>query len=362
MIVLDSHCDTPSQVVRLRDLGRRSRLGHIDFPKLREGGVDACFFALYTSQSRPQEEALRYVHKMLSATKEAIAACDYVAQAHTVADVYNNKAKGLISILFGMENGMPIGKSIANLEELFAQGVRYLTLTHNGDNQIADSASQGTTWNGISPFGEEVVARMNQLGMIVDLAHASDKTFYDALSASETPIVSTHSCCRALASHRRNLDDKMLRALADKGGVIQINFYPAFLDDGFNAAFSANPLSDEADAVEEKFIENPADAARRQAWDAMQERLLELPRPSYKRVADHIDHAVNVAGIEAVGIGSDFDGIVVPPEGLENASKIPVLFDELRRRGYSDDAVEKIAGGNFLRVLSDVEKFASKPL
>ncbi len=362
MIVLDSHCDTPSQVVRLRDLGRRSRLGHIDFPKLREGGVDACFFALYTSQSKPQEIALPYVHKMLSATKEAIAACDYVSQAYTVADVYNNKAKGLISIFFGMENGMPIGKSIANLEELFAQGVRYLTLTHNGDNQIADSASQGTTWNGLSPFGEEVVARMNQLGMIVDLAHASDKTFYDALSASETPIVSTHSCCRALASHRRNLDDKMLRALADKGGVIQINFYPAFLDDGFNASFSANPLSDEADAVEEKFIEDPADASRRQAWDQMQERLLELPRPSYKRVVDHIDHAVNVAGIEAVGIGSDFDGIVVPPEGLENASKIPVLFDELRRRGYNEDAVEKIAGGNFLRVLSDVENFASKTL
>ena len=358
MIVLDSHCDTPSQVVRLRDLGQRSRLGHIDFPKLREGGVDACFFALYTSQAMPEEVALPYVYKMLSKSKEAIDGCSYVSLASGVDEIRANKAAGHISILFGMENGMPIGKSVAVLEDLYGQGVRYLTLTHNGDNQLADSASQGTTWNGLSPFGEEVVARMNELGMIVDLAHASDKTFYDALSASATPIVSTHSCCRALASHRRNMDDKMLRALADKGGVIQINFYPAFLSDAFNAAFSANPLCDEADAVEEEFIADPADAAKRLAWDKMQERLLALDRPSYKRVADHIDHAVNVAGVESVGIGSDFDGIVVPPEGLEDASKMPVLFEELRRRGYGQDAIEKIAGENFLRVFSEAEKYA----
>ena len=355
MIVLDSHCDTPSQVVRLRDLGQRSRLGHIDFPKLREGGVDACFFALYTSQSMPQEEALPYVHKMLDKSREAVEACDYVKLATSVREIRENKANGLISILFGMENGNPIGKSVAALEELYRKGVRYLTLTHNGDNQIADSASQGTTWNGLSPFGEEVIDAMNRLGMIVDLAHASDKTFYDALDASATPVVSTHSCCRALASHRRNMDDKMLRALADKGGVIQINFYPAFLSDEFNASFSANTLSDEADAIEAQFIADPADAAKRQAWDNMQERLLALDRPSYRRIVDHIDHAVNVAGIESVGFGSDFDGIVVPPAGLENASKMPVLLEELHRRGYNDDAIEKIAGENFLRVFSDVE-------
>ena len=356
MIVLDSHCDTPSQVVRLRDLGVRSRLGHIDFPKLKEGGVDACFFALYTSQSMPQEKSLPYVHKMLSMSKDAVSACNYVSFASSVSDIRTNKAKGLISILFGMENGAPIGRSIAALEDLYSKGVRYLTLTHNGDNQIADSASEAKTWNGLSPFGEEVVARMNELGMIVDLAHASDKTFYDCLSASETPIVTTHSCCRALAAHRRNLDDKMLRSLADKGGVIQINFYPAFLDDGFNSAFSANPLSDEADAVEAEFIADPADAAQRKAWDEMQERLLAIERPSYKKVVDHIDHAVNVAGIESVGIGSDFDGIVVPPKGLENTSKMQVIFEELRLRGYSEDSIEKIAGENFLRVFSDVEK------
>lgn len=355
MIVLDSHCDTPSQVVRLRDLGRRSRLGHIDFPKLKEGGVDACFFALYTSQSMPQEEALPYVYKMLSKSKEAIDACDYASFTQSVAEIRSNKDKGLISILFGMENGMPIGTSIAILEDLYNKGVRYLTLTHNGDNQIADSASQASTWNGLSPFGEEVLAKMNELGMIVDLAHASDKTFYDCLSASETPIVTTHSCCRALASHRRNLDDKMLRALANKGGVIQINFYPAFLDDGFNSAFSANPISDEADAVEAEFIADPADEAKRIAWEKMQEKLLELDRPSYKRVVDHIDHAVNVAGIESVGIGSDFDGIVVPPAGLEDVSKMQILFEEMRHRNYNEDAIEKIAGENFLRVFTDIE-------
>lgn len=358
MIVLDSHCDTPSQVVRLRDLGLDNRLAHIDFPKLKAGKVDACFFALYTSQSKPRQEALPYVWKMLEKSKEAVEKCPYATLATSTAEVYENKAKGLISILFGMENGNPVGESVSELVRLYEAGVRYVTLTHNGDNQIADSASQGTTWNGLSPFGEGFVAKMNELGMIVDLAHASDKTFYDCLSASSTPIVSTHSCCRALASHRRNMDDKMLRALADKGGVIQINFYPAFLSDDFNKAFSANPLSDEADRVEEEFIADPANAEKRQAWNNIQEKLLALDRPSYKRVVDHIDHAVNVAGVESVGLGSDFDGIVVPPAGLENASKMGVIFEEMRRRGYTDDAIVKIAGKNFLRVFSDVEKAA----
>ena len=196
---------------------------------------------------------------------------------------------------------------------------------------------------------------MNSLGMIVDLAHASDKTFYDCLEASRTPIVSTHSCCRALAGHRRNMSDDMLRALAEKGGVIQINFYPTFLSDSFAAAFGTNPLCDQADAVELAFIEDPSSAERKAAWDAMREKLLLVDRPSYTLIADHIDHAVNKAGIESVGIGTDFDGINITPKGMEDVSKLGLVFDELHRRGYSDDAIEKIAGANFLRVFADVE-------
>lgn len=355
MIILDSHCDTPSQTVRLRDLSKRTRLGHVDFLKLREGGVDACFFALYTPQSKPLQEASAYVDKMISVTTAQIESYPLAALAGTVEEIRSNKDKGLTSILFGLENGMPIGQDLSALDALYKRGVRYVTLTHNGDNQIADSASQGTTWGGLSPFGREVVARMNSLGMIVDLAHASDKTFFDCIEASRTPIVSTHSCCRALASHRRNMTDDMLRALADKGGVIQINFYPCFLSDEFSALWSANPLSDQADAIEEAFIADPADKARKKAWDDIRERILQVERPSYTLVCDHIDHAVNKAGIESVGIGSDFDGITVAPKGMEDISKIGLIFDELHRRRYSDDAIEKIAGANFLRVFADVE-------
>ena len=355
MIILDSHCDTPSQVVRLRDLSKRTRLGHVDFLKLKEGGVDASFFALFTSQTMPQDKAAAYVDKMINATVAQVDAYPGAAMAGSIKDILQNKEKGVVSILFGLENGMPLGDSLEALDGLYKKGVRYVTLTHNGDNQIADSASQGTTWGGLSPFGREVVARMNSLGMIVDLAHASDKTFYDCLEASRTPIVSTHSCCRALAGHRRNMSDDMLRALAEKGGVIQINFYPTFLSDSFAAAFGTNPLCDQADAVELAFIEDPSSAERKAAWDAMREKLLLVDRPSYTLIADHIDHAVNKAGIESVGIGTDFDGINITPKGMEDVSKLGLVFDELHRRGYSDDAIEKIAGANFLRVFADVE-------
>ena len=357
MILLDSHCDTPSQIVRLRDMTLRGRLSHIDFPKLKEGGVDACFFALYTPQAKPFEEARPYVQKMIDMTLAAVSSYPGIEMAGSVEEIRSNVANGLTSIVFGLENGMPVGNSLANLDDYYRQGVRYVTLTHNGDNQIADSASQGDTWNGLSPFGREVIDRMNDLGMIVDTAHASDKTFYDALEASRTPVVSTHSCCRAICRHRRNMDDGMLRALAGKGGVIQINFYPTFLSDDFARRIAACGLEDEAEKTEMHFRADPSDKARREALDRVTEKLLAFPRPSFKDVADHIDHAVNVAGIESVGIGSDYDGISVPPEGLEDVSKIGNLLDELHRRGYGDDAIEKIAGENFLRVFSDVESF-----
>lgn len=360
MIVLDSHCDTPSQVIRLRDLSLRGRLDQVDFPKLKEGGVDVSFFALYTPQSKPQKEAAEYVRAMIQKTVKAVESYPGAAMAGSLKEILSNKDKGLISIVFGLENGMPIGNSIQDLEELYRLGVRYVTLTHNGDNQLADSASQASTWGGLSPFGREVIAKMNRLGMIVDLAHASDKTFYDSLEASATPVVSTHSCCRALAGHRRNMDDAMLRALGDRGGVIQINFYPCFLSDSFNAAFGADPFSDKADEIEAQWIANPADPALKKAWDDAQDRLLAMKRPSFTLIADHIDHAVNKAGLESVGIGSDFDGISVTPDGMEDVSKLGRLFDELHRRHYSDDAIEKIAGANFLRVLADVESCAAR--
>ena len=235
-----------------------------------------------------------------------------------------------------------------------------MTLTHNTDNQICDSAAQGQRWGGLSPFGREVIAEMNRLGMIIDLAHASDKTFYDCIKYSKAPVVSTHSCCRALAKHRRNMTDDMIKCIAETGGVIQINFYPLFLSDEFAETLEHSGLDPIADEIEARFIKDPASEANRRDWIEIQQKLAELKRPSYKRIIDHIDHAVSIAGVDHVGIGSDFDGINVTPEGLEDVSKMPVVFEEMRMRGYSESDIQKIAGLNFMRVMKTVESLAER--
>ena len=324
MFVLDSHCDTPSQMMRGLDIGIAGDRSQVDLPKLKAGGVDASFFALYTSADLSEDEAATKVLEMIARVYDALDVySEQAALALTPEDALRNKEKGLISIFLGMENGSPIHKSLPLLRQFYRMGVRYMTLTHNGDNEIADSAAQGTRWHGLSPFGREVVDEMNRLGMIVDVAHVSDETFYDVIKCSKAPIVSTHSCCRALASHRRNMTDDMIRTLADHGGVIQINFYPVFLSDLYAS-----------------FYEVKGEKAS--------------PRPGVSDVVNHIDHAVKVGGIEHVGIGTDFDGIEVTPKGLEDISKLPKVFDQLKRRGYSEDQIELIAGKNFLRAFNDV--------
>lgn len=354
MFVLDSHCDTPTMMMRGRDIGKNNRRGHVDLPKLKAGGVDASFFALYTSPDMKPDEATRYALEMIGRIYDSVEANpEAVSLALSPKEALENKAKGLISIFIGMENGAPIQRSLSLLRVFYRLGVRYITLTHNGDNEIADSAAQGKRWHGLSPFGREVVAEMNRLGMIIDLAHASDETFRDVIDCSKAPVVSTHSCCRALAHHRRNMSDEMLQALADKGGVMQVNFYPVFLSDTFAETLKASGLESQS-WTEQDWISDPDDPAKAEAWFAVQDRMAALPRPSYKEVVDHIDHVVKVAGIESVGIGTDFDGIEVTPLGLEDISKIRVVFDEMSLRGYTDDQIEKVAGKNFLRVFDDV--------
>ncbi|MGI5846734.1 MAG: dipeptidase [Candidatus Cryptobacteroides sp.] len=354
MLVLDSHCDTPSQLMRGRDIGKNNVGAQVDLPKLKAGGVDAAFFALYTPKDLSPDASTRYALEMLGAVFDALEArSDQATLALTPEDARTNKSKGLLSIFLGMENGAPIQRSLSLLRIFYRLGVRYLTLTHNGDNEIGDAASEGSRWHGLSPFGREVVAEMNRLGMIVDIAHASDETFYDCIRCSRSPIVSTHSCCRALADHPRNLTDEMLRTLADHGGVVQINFYPVFLSDPFAEALRRSGLRDK-EWIEREWIADPANPEKIAAKDALFEELAALPRPSWKMIVDHIDHAVRVAGIEHVGIGSDFDGIEVTPKGMEDVSKMGKIFAEMHRRGYSDDEIEKVAGANFLRVFNEV--------
>lgn len=352
MQVFDSHVDTPSQLIRLRNLGIDNRYGHVDFPKLKRGGVGGSFFALYTPVGTAPDAATRYALEMVSAVYDCIDANpDYAALAFTPDDAEENARNGLISVFMGMENGDPIQQSLPLLRTFYRLGVSYLTLTHNGDNAIADSAAEGSRWHGLSPFGKQVVAEMNELGMMVDLSHASDETFWDVLRVSKAPVVATHSCCRALCPHRRNLTDEMLKALSESGGYVGINLYPAFLSDRFLSDPKDADLFDEAERVEAAFIADPADTVRIRAWEQMQERLETIWRPGVKEVVDHIDHAIAVAGIDHVGIGSDFDGILVPPEGLENVSMIGRIFDEMRKRGYSEEAVSKVAGENLLAVM-----------
>jgi membrane dipeptidase len=263
-----------------------------------------------------------------------------------------NKKAGRFSVFLGLENGSPIGNDLGELARWYDAGVRYMTLCHSADNQICDScASANKTWHGLSPFGREVVAEMNRLGMLVDVSHVSDETFYDVVGLSTKPVVATHSCCRALANHPRNMTDEMIVRIARTGGVIQINFYPLFLDNGFGSILAESGIMERGEAIESEFIKDPSDPVKRAAWNAVQDELMSLPRPSYKRIADHIDHAVSLVGTDHVGLGSDFDGIEVTPSGLEDISMMPVLFDELRYRGYSESDIEKIAGTNFLRVL-----------
>ena len=356
MFVLDSHCDTPSQILRLRDLSLDNDHAHVDFPKLSRGGVDGAFFALYVPASLEGEQAYEYACRLMNCVNMTLA--ENLDKARLTVDgdqAAANKEAGLFSVFMGLENGSPIGDSVDRLRYFYDAGVRYVTLCHSADNQICDScASKHKKWGGLSPFGREVVAEMNRLGMLIDVSHISDDSFWDVLKYSKAPVAATHSCCRALAGHPRNMTDDMIRALADAGGVIQINFYPLFIDDDFAKVLNESGIEERSEGVEAQFIACPSDPLKRAAWNTVQDELMALPRPSYKRVVDHIDHAVSIAGIDHVGIGSDFDGIEVTPDGLEDISFMPLIFDEMRSRGYSEEDIEKVAGGNFLRLLRHV--------
>lgn len=356
MFVLDSHCDTPSQILRLRDLSKDNDHAHVDFPKLKRGGVDGAFFALYipAALDSDPDAAMSYAMRLYEAAKASVEAnADTAVICTSAAQAEINRQKGLFSVFLGLENGSPIGTSLEKVKMFHDMGVRYITLCHTGNNEICDScATKQKRWNGLSPFGREVVAEMNRLGILVDVSHVSDETFRDVLECSKMPVVATHSCCRSIASHPRNMTDDMIRELASKGGVIQINFYPLFIDDDFGRILSDSGLMERGEPVENKFIANPSDDDARAAWYAVMDELQALPRPSYKVIVDHIDHVVSLVGIDHVGLGSDFDGIVVTPEGMEDASCFSKIFEEMRRRGYSETDIEKVAGGNFFRVLA----------
>lgn len=354
MFVLDSHCDTPSQILRLRDISIDNPYAHVDIPKLRKGGVDGVFFALYVpaAMDNDPDAARSYAYRMLDGVRKSLENNPYAVLTGSVQRALENKSRGQISVFIGLENGAAIGDSLDELRRFYEAGVRYVTLCHSGNNQICDScAPKIKRWNGLSPFGREVVAEMNRLGMMIDVSHISDDSFYDVVNLSTKPVVATHSCCRALADHPRNLTDDMIRRIAASGGVVQVNFYPLFLETGFKDVLDSSGIMERGESIENEFIADPSDPVKRAAWNAVQDELASLERPSYKRIVDHIDHIVRLVGIDYVGLGSDFDGIEVTPEGMEDISRFSRVFDEMRARGYSESEIKKVASGNFFRVM-----------
>lgn len=356
MTVLDAHCDAPSQMYRLRDFSRDNDHAQVDFPKMKRGGVDASFFALYVPASKEPVPAREYALALLAETRRQVAANPGTVRfAVSAEEVKKNQSEGLISILLGLENGTPLLGAEGTLEYLYEAGVRYVTLTHSADNLLCDSCTGKGTWGGLSARGREMVREMNRIGMLVDVAHCSDDTVRDCLRLSRAPIAYTHGCCRALASHRRDLSDDLIRGIAREGGVVGMSIYPPFLSDAFVRTLEVSGLEEKA-KVEDDFIRNPADESAARAWFAVLDELAALPRPGVEKVVDHIEHALVVAGEEHVGIGTDFDGIEVTAEGLETIASFRLIFSEMRRRGWSEELISGVAGGNFLRLLDSVQE------
>jgi membrane dipeptidase len=360
-IVIDTHDDTTQRMLfdKTFDITARHKDGNIDVPRMREGGLDALFFSIWVPSDITGAPAVKRAMDLIDAVHSAAKAHPKdLLLATTAADVRRAVAEHKIGALMGMEGGHMINDDLGQLRNYAALGVRYLTLTHFKNNNWADSSTDKPAHNGLTPFGKDVVRELNRLGMMVDISHVADKTFYDALAITTAPVIASHSSCRAIANHPRNMTDDMLRALAKNGGVVMINYHAAFLSEEFRVASekkSGDVVSAFA-AMSKKCGGN--EACTTMESDRIDHEAMakgELPKVMWEKIVEHIDHAVKVAGADHVGLGSDFDGATMPL-GMEDASKLPKITDALLKKGYSEADVEKILGGNILRVMEQVER------
>lgn len=365
VLTVDTHTDTPLRFNRPGfDIGKWNEEGCVDFPRMKAGGLNAVFFAVYLGQGPRTEEGNSNAYRRAGDLFESVHANvnkypDMAEIALTSDDAYRLKKEGKLAIYIGLENGYPIAQDLSRIEEFYGKGMRYITLSHSSNNDISDSSTDrnGPEHGGLSEFGKEVVAEMNRLGVIVDVSHISDAAFFDVVARSKAPVMASHSSVRALCEHPRNLSDEMLLALKDNGGVIQICILSAYL-----VPHSPNPeLDAKVEEIRAKYAEmgeQTEDLRRQMAGE------LNVARRQYAKLAtvsdavDHIDHVVQVIGIDHVGIGTDFDG-GGGIEGLRTVEEMGNLTIELVRRGYSKKDIEKIWGGNFMRVFRDVERVAS---
>lgn len=365
--LVDGHNDVPEQYVdRVKnqldridfasDTSTLTPTMHTDIPRLRKGGVGGQFWSVYVSPQLPGAEAVQATLDQIDLVKRLVERYPQALEmAFTAADIERIHKTGRIASLIGMEGGHSINNSLATLREMYRSGARYMTLTHWNNNRWADAATAAPEHDGLTKFGVMVVQEMNRLGMLVDLSHVSEQTMNDALDVTNAPVIFSHSSARAVNSHPRNVPDGVLKRLPSNGGVVMVNFAASFVSE----AVWQHDAAIEAEAARLREL-MPGDTAGQdkamKAWKASHP----APRATLAQVADHIDHIRRVAGIDHVGLGSDFDGITGVPAGLDDVSRYPDLLEELARRGYSDDDLKKVAGLNVLRALRGAEEVAAR--
>ena len=363
-LIVDTHVDVPYRIkARPADIAHATDDGDFDYPRAVAGGLNAPFMSIYTPAELEAEGLSKEVAESLISMVEGFVeqAPDKFAIALSVADVREQFDAGLMSLPLGMENGSPIEGDLSNLQHFYDRGIRYITLTHSLSNHISDSSyDDNRQWNGLSDFGIEVVSEMNRIGIMIDVSHVSDEAFWQVLEVSNTPVIASHSSARHYTpGFERNMSDEMIVALAENGGVIQINFGSTFVTQ------EARDYGDARTEAGKQFMLEHPDMSKSDLYTTFPEIFAEehgpLPFATVDDVLDHFDHVVKLVGVEHVGIGSDYDGVGDSlPIGLKDVSSYPNLIEGLLRRGYSDEDIRKILGENLLRVWQAVEAYAAQ--
>jgi membrane dipeptidase len=369
-IVIDTHADTPQRFLDENfDIGNSdpTDYGHISLEKAKAGNLSAEFFSIWVE---PKTNAGHYAQHTLdlidSLYQQAARHPNRMMMAFSVADIERAHQQRKLAALMGIEGGHSIENDIHLLRDFYRLGVRYMTLSWSNTNEWADSSGdiddpKVQHHNGLTEFGKQVVLEMNRLGMMVDISHVADSTFWDTIASTKAPVIASHSSARALTNHPRNMSDEMLRAITKNGGVVQVNFYSAFVDENYRKAAEAQKKDREA-AVDAYLAQRKAAGvpARYVDEDKIQrEWAAKIPRPPLSSLIDHIDHIAKVAGVDHVGLGSDFDGVSgATPEGIDSAADLPKITQALLDRGYSAEDIRKILGGNLLRAFGGVERIS----
>jgi len=359
LMLIDTHMDVPYELQKkMRDISVRNEEGHFDYVRAREGGLDTAFMAVYVP---PEREARGDARAFADTTIDLVEAIvekhpEKFVLARSVEQVREHFGDERVTVVLGMENGSPIEGDLANLKHFYDRGIRYITLCHSKNNHICDSSFDwGPKWHGLSPFGKELVAEMNRLGVIVDVSHVSDETFDQVLEVSKAPVIATHSGCRHFTpGWHRNISDDMIRRLAQKGGVMHINFGSMFVDPEVNAQF-VNLRRHVHDHIEAHKLQGQ----ERQQYIEQQWEGFQLGRADVTDVAAQIKHVIELVGVEHVGLGSDFDGVSSVPKGLDDVSCYPNLICELLKQGRNEQDIKRICAENFLGVWAKVERTGS---